>query len=535
MLGEEGRPLREISSVMMTTSGFLSPAREGKLPEPRTPIQPSDSRSNSPQPLSYPAVPPEVKGEKKIKKNLPKPGVDGIKKLLDKENNKAKESGNGDTQIADDDDPNVKKLVSMKELSKLKALKSGALKMMAQNSSNTQSGINKTKPVKNKVIPPTFLPNVSVTQQKPAKKVEEKPQKPEKTNTSTSPSLFKVSAFSEKITEKSKMPDPNVVDGKLTSEPDKQKLNIFKKISKVKEEKTDHIDVVGNSRESSPILVVSDQENNRQREVRWAQISETIEAVIQRSREIPAEPSSKQTDNLDASDTEIFPYDDDISPPATPTMPPRTPPTRTPDIILPTRKTDKTEVKKRKREKNKDKKESKERSLKTPSPKRFKSENNESDYLLPEKPKTPEVETPRDEIMSQTQQPPVFPFFSHFPPAPGLIPPHIGHTLFPRFPLVKPGSLITQHPAMPNLPIPPQLFMQPRIEDREPPRIKIPTPPPVIHPPSLSPVMPSTPPSSTAIRQEVSEKVVHAPTVTKEKEKNVEKEKVIIFKQLCLF
>ncbi|XP_037091325.1 transcription initiation factor TFIID subunit 3-like [Pollicipes pollicipes] len=34
---EEGRPMREILSVMMTTSGFISPAREGKLPETRLP------------------------------------------------------------------------------------------------------------------------------------------------------------------------------------------------------------------------------------------------------------------------------------------------------------------------------------------------------------------------------------------------------------------------------------------------------------------------------------------------------------------
>ena len=30
---DDGRPLREISSVIMTTGGFLSPCREGKLPE----------------------------------------------------------------------------------------------------------------------------------------------------------------------------------------------------------------------------------------------------------------------------------------------------------------------------------------------------------------------------------------------------------------------------------------------------------------------------------------------------------------------
>uniref|UniRef100_A0A2M3ZFK1 Putative transcription initiation factor tfiid subunit 3 n=1 Tax=Anopheles braziliensis TaxID=58242 RepID=A0A2M3ZFK1_9DIPT len=40
--GTEGRPTREISSVMMTTSGFISPAREGKLPDTRIPQIPED-------------------------------------------------------------------------------------------------------------------------------------------------------------------------------------------------------------------------------------------------------------------------------------------------------------------------------------------------------------------------------------------------------------------------------------------------------------------------------------------------------------
>ena len=30
-------PLREIASVMMTSAGFISPAREGRMPESRTP------------------------------------------------------------------------------------------------------------------------------------------------------------------------------------------------------------------------------------------------------------------------------------------------------------------------------------------------------------------------------------------------------------------------------------------------------------------------------------------------------------------
>lgn len=37
LLDEDGRPTREIGSVMMTTGGFISPAIEGKLPEARVP------------------------------------------------------------------------------------------------------------------------------------------------------------------------------------------------------------------------------------------------------------------------------------------------------------------------------------------------------------------------------------------------------------------------------------------------------------------------------------------------------------------
>uniref|UniRef100_A0A182QHS4 PHD-type domain-containing protein n=1 Tax=Anopheles farauti TaxID=69004 RepID=A0A182QHS4_9DIPT len=49
----EGRPTREISSVIMTTSGFISPAREGRLPDSRIPYIPEER----PKPLT-PAAPP---------------------------------------------------------------------------------------------------------------------------------------------------------------------------------------------------------------------------------------------------------------------------------------------------------------------------------------------------------------------------------------------------------------------------------------------------------------------------------------------
>ncbi|KFB52251.1 hypothetical protein ZHAS_00020366 [Anopheles sinensis] len=51
----EGRPTRNISSVIMTTSGFISPAREGKLPDSRIPIIPEE---RPPKMLQPPPPPP---------------------------------------------------------------------------------------------------------------------------------------------------------------------------------------------------------------------------------------------------------------------------------------------------------------------------------------------------------------------------------------------------------------------------------------------------------------------------------------------
>jgi transcription initiation factor TFIID subunit 3 len=126
---EEGRPLREIHSVIMTTSGFLSTAREGKLPEARTPHQ---TRSESPTP-PYPAALPEVKVEKKLKKVAKRvlAGTEDVKPE-NKENKKKKMPK--DTLFKPDEikDVKVKKLTGMKELAKLKALKPGG-KAASQN------------------------------------------------------------------------------------------------------------------------------------------------------------------------------------------------------------------------------------------------------------------------------------------------------------------------------------------------------------------------------------------------------------------
>lgn len=138
---EEGRPLREIHSVIMTTSGFLSTAREGKLPEARTPQQ---VRAESPPPPVYPMVPPEVKVEKKLKKIPKKSGLeDG--KPENKENKKKKIPK--DTLFKPDEikSVKVKKLAGMKELAKLKALKPGSKTSSANLAGPSNIGVGKVQ------------------------------------------------------------------------------------------------------------------------------------------------------------------------------------------------------------------------------------------------------------------------------------------------------------------------------------------------------------------------------------------------------
>ncbi|XP_026497362.2 transcription initiation factor TFIID subunit 3 [Vanessa tameamea] len=70
---EEEERTREISSVMMTMSGFLSPAREGKLPEARPPTIVSEKHHEKHKANSHHSnaskVPILEKGDKKSKKN----------------------------------------------------------------------------------------------------------------------------------------------------------------------------------------------------------------------------------------------------------------------------------------------------------------------------------------------------------------------------------------------------------------------------------------------------------------------------------
>jgi len=210
------RRLREISSVVMTTSGFLSPSREGKLPESRLMPFPNFKVNSSHASSSYPTVPPEVKGEHIQQRT---------KKLSQKTLNNFKEKGknivdgNNSSNVTNNknDVSKVRKLANVKETSKLKALKTGAIR-----ESNQGPRLKKPPKIKDK----SKLSVLNTIFDKPIQ-------------ASSSHSKYSKSLLCD--------------SEKLTTEPDKQKLNIFKKISKVKEDKNNDSSVHQSSKLNSSI------------------------------------------------------------------------------------------------------------------------------------------------------------------------------------------------------------------------------------------------------------------------------------------
>ena len=294
----------------MTSSGFLSPAREGKLPEARTPQQ---ARSDSPPPSSYPMVPPELKTDKKPKKVMKKT-PEGRK--LDKENkkkNRAKELFKPDE---------VKKLAGMKELAKLKALKPGGGKAPGSSSRPATPKLAQTK---------SASPKVKLTQSK---------MKPEKVT-----DIQSIAPVSERK-------DENV--DKLPSEPDKRKLNIFKKISKAEKEPEQHKQKTLDSREASPPLIIDVEDRHAHR----------IDLEMKREeRKTPHTPDvvlpDGDADDFQSPSSDVYMFDN-MSPPGTPSTP------KTPDVALPLP----AEPKKKKKERVNKKKEPKVKTPKIMSPKK---------------------------------------------------------------------------------------------------------------------------------------------------------------------
>ncbi|XP_023246704.1 transcription initiation factor TFIID subunit 3 [Copidosoma floridanum] len=467
-LSEESRPLREIHSVIMTTSGYLSTAREGKLPEARTPQQ---ERPESPPPLSPPTLPPpstlphpqpqtqtqpstqpsvpEVKAEKKIKRTLKKT-EDG--KPENKENKKRKTIPK-DTLFQPDEikDVKTKKFGGTKDVAKVKGAKSGA-KVISSNLAGPSN-----IPISGKLAgtsPKQTKNNVSKI----------------KVDKSDNLSNLSIPFMNERKDEP--------VD-KLPIEPDKQKLNIFKKISsKPKEDKdrvfSDPQHKLKEAPQENLFPNVTDLERYR------------VDPMIKQEDKKPILPQNSLLNNnlVRASEDNVMsmmsPGSDgfmfDMSPsqlrvPSTP---------KTPELSVPNPVMAFDQQKKKRKEKGGKKKEPK---IKAPkniiSPKKARLSNDSvTDLNMLDRPKTPQAP---DQMQPQLIPPPAatvrdqsmpsslpFPFFPPFPTAPGLIP----HPMFP-LPLAAKG--LSGIPSIPGAPNPAmmlgQRFFRPKLECVRPPLV----------------------------------------------------------------
>nr|XP_001814148.1 PREDICTED: transcription initiation factor TFIID subunit 3 isoform X2 [Tribolium castaneum] len=268
---EEGsRPTREISSVMMTTSGFLSPAREGKLPESRTPISSIDPMG--------PVNPPQETID------LNKKPTKVVKKV---EKKKFKQEGNTDPALAGKNRINSMKCI-LKSKQQQKA-PNKVLNPLAHDISQLQNKANQAAKI-SKTLAAARL-------------------KTEKLNTTITPIPMRPN--SPQVFP----PEHDNVD-KLFTEPDKKKVNIFKKISNVKNEKTDvkikKDDIKQESRESSPDLIIDEPD-------------EVLPKFTHLSSDVTIEPiNSSAQKSPEKMDT---PYFDDDSQPGTPSTP------KTPEMI----------------------------------------------------------------------------------------------------------------------------------------------------------------------------------------------------------
>ncbi|BES96632.1 Bromodomain associated [Nesidiocoris tenuis] len=431
---EESRPLREISSVMMTTSGFLSHAREGKLPEVRTipmhepePEEPPETPNSAIVKVEVKSEPGEVKPEKKRKKKAHDSSKKAEKELKIKEEPSVTTLSTIKSEPFPDDSQ-VKKLVTVKETSKLKVLKPGATKAIALTPDSSTPASKSEKKSRNKrPHSPGAAITTTPTGQPKAK-------------------LSKTDRIKERINVDDSANDA-FPDIKLTAEPDKQKLNIFKKISKVKD---DHEEPKSDTYDHLPPKTMKDNADL----LKKTSSSAIIEHIKEERNETALDVENVHSPSAFGS----ISFSEEFMP-DTPTTP------KTPDIPkIP------ADSKKKKREKHKDKKE-RERFNSSPVSSRVSDDN-----VLP-KPKTPEVvvDSPDDHLP--------FPFLS-YPTGPALIPPNLASN-----PLIPQMNIMPFPPKIPPPPIVQALAAKESAKE-------VPSPAPIMNapvPPSVTPATPPTP------------------------------------------
>nr|XP_027238396.1 leucine-rich repeat extensin-like protein 5 [Penaeus vannamei] len=458
-LDDEGQPVREIVSVMMTTSGFISSAREGKLPESKVPNIPmATPRSSSPSAAS-------ALSKKKL----------AVEKLIRQKNNqggpqKPPPSKSRPTKDKGPSKPGSKpmkvlKIPKMPKIPKIPQVKPGS-SMPQPSPANTPLAASTPGPPVSQgaaaplPTPPKLkMPTPKIRVPKPPKTPKSETKKGSSTpkaKDTNKDSETKKSKKEKDEKEKERERERELIlalaasaDVTVTSIPPPakaqeappDKLSIFKKIKPKGE--TKEADRTGErevhpSRDSSPDLMIDENPRMAQRR--------PPEDLAVLDNPVPALDASM--DELDCSPGDFPSYQDDMSPPGTPSTP------RTPE--LPQLAIRKTPEKWKGKERGRERRPKKDRS-KSPkcgfSPGR--REHSASESETPDRPKTPEVGLPLDSLGPPSTSTPFS--LPPFPNAPGFIPP------FSRFPFIPPYGgppLRPGIPPMPDLRLPPHTFLQ---------------------------------------------------------------------------
>lgn len=254
---DEGRPTREISSVMMTTSGFISPAREGKLPESKPPNLPPEYPKPTPPPVVAPLFKKEPMAssagaiDKKLEKKLRKKNHDKEKRKDKLPKDKYPVPDMSELIPLSNINPttplpippimpreaNEQQIMAerKKELKKLKMKNKDTLGLpkkkkeklpKAPKSSFDANKMPKFDPYH--ALPPVVPPSTSSQIQAHSYL------------TGAAHSMFPnpMMDAANPFAPSPLIPGHSLIEGKLISEPDKQKLNIFKKISSKPKEET---------------------------------------------------------------------------------------------------------------------------------------------------------------------------------------------------------------------------------------------------------------------------------------------------------
>lgn len=270
---DEVRPIREITSVIMTTSGFISPAREGKLPESKAPHIAPEYKQIVPPPA--PSVSTFIKqqqqnqnnqqllnvapssSEKKLEKKFKKKNHDKEKKKLKKADAVKEEPASpfllnpmaimnqpSSVPLSIESPPksakkvNEKKLLKMPKKHKMKKNQPMPGELFQVLPKTKRDKLEKQRKLMQEInnesmlkmdLPPKNLPI----------------QQPVQAHSFLTGSLSLSGSLHDSMhpfplfSSPSAMSAP-LIDGKLSTEPDKQKLNIFKKISSSAKSKDDY-------------------------------------------------------------------------------------------------------------------------------------------------------------------------------------------------------------------------------------------------------------------------------------------------------